>query len=154
MKKTYKLCLALLLASSCFAQPITSLTVENPPKVTIQRGQSAVVKLRAKITPGYHINSNKPHEEYLIPLRLLLGAEPLTVEAIKYPTPHDEKYSFSEKPLSVLTGDFDIAVTLKAPATLTPQMHVLVGKLRYQACSDTACLAPKTLEVRITADVR
>ncbi len=69
MKKISRLCSILLLASSCFAQPVTSLTVENPPKVTIQRGQSAVVKLRAKITPGYHINSNKPHEEYLIPLR-------------------------------------------------------------------------------------
>ncbi len=154
MKKIFWLCSTLLLASSCFAQPVTALVVEPPQKVLLTRGKSTTVKLHAKVTPGYHINSNTPHEDYLIPLRFTLAADPLSVEAIKYPTPHDEKYSFSEKPLSVLTGDFDILITLKVPTTIEPQMHVLVGKLRYQACSDTACLAPKTVEVRLTADIR
>jgi hypothetical protein len=132
----------LLLASSAFAQSTAPLTIEPPAKLTIERGKSTTLKLHGKIAPGYHVNSNKPHEDYLIP------------EAIKYPAGHDEKYTFSEKPLNVLTGDFDILITLKAPATLEPQMHVLLGKLRYQACSDKACLTPKTIEIRVTADVR
>ncbi|MFN8942669.1 MAG: protein-disulfide reductase DsbD domain-containing protein [Acidobacteriota bacterium] len=154
MKKISRLCLVFLLASSLYPQAITPLAIEPPAKVTIPRGKSATFKLQARIAAGYHINSNAPHEDYLIPLRLNLTASPLVVEAVKYPTPHDEKYSFSEKPLSVLTGDFFILVTLKAPENLEPQMHVLTGKLRYQACSDKACLTPKTLEFRLTADVR
>jgi hypothetical protein len=154
MKKIFWLCSALLLASSAFAQSVTALTVDPTPKFTVTRGKSTTVKIHAKIAPGYHVNSNKPHDEFLIPLRLTMTGDPLTVEFIKYPAGHDEKYEFSEKPLNVLTGEFDILVTLKAPETGDPQMHVLLGKLRYQACSDKACLTPKTLEVRLTADVR
>ncbi|WP_162179957.1 protein-disulfide reductase DsbD domain-containing protein [Bryobacter aggregatus] len=154
MKKTFLRCLAPLLLNSLFAQGINPVSVEPPQKIVIQRGQSATIKLQAKIEPGYHVNSNKPHEDYLIPLRMTLASDPLIVETVKYPVGHDEKYTFSEKPLNVLTGNFEVALTVKAPANLEPQMHVLLGKLRYQACSDKACLAPKTLEVRITADVR
>jgi thiol:disulfide interchange protein DsbD len=154
MKKISRLCSVFLLASSLYPQAINPLAIEPPAKLTISRGKSATFKLQARIAPGYHVNSNAPHEDYLIPLRLNLAASPLVVEAVKYPVPHDEKYSFSEKPLSVLTGDFFILVTLKAPDNLEPQMHVLTGKLRYQACSDKACLTPKTLEFRLTADVR
>jgi len=154
MKKTSSLCSALLLVSSCFAQTINPVTVDPPQKFLIERGKSVSFKIHAKIAPGYHVNSNKPNEDYLIPLRMNLAAEPLVVEIMKYPAGHDEKYSFSEKPLNVLTGDFDILITVKAPEKIEPQMHVLLGKLRYQACSDKACLTPKTLEVRVTADVR
>ena len=54
----------------------------------------------------------------------------------------------------MLTGNFEILVTVKAPENIEPQMHVMLGKLRYQACSDKACLIPKTIEVRVTADIR
>ncbi len=155
MKKTSTLCSALLaLSSVACAQSAGVLAVDPPAKIVVARGQSATLKIHAKVQPGYHANSNKPHEDYLIPLRLTLDAKPLEVASIQYPPGHDEKYAFSEKPLNVLTGDFEILVTLKAPATLQPQMHMLAAKLRYQACSDKACLTPKTVELRITADVR
>ena len=155
MKKTLWLCsVSLLLLSRLQGQTINPLSVEPPQKLVIQRGQSATIKLQARIDPGYHVNSNKPHEDYLIPMRLSLTADPLVVESVKYPAGHDEKYTFSEKPLSVVTGNFEVLVTIRAPQNIEPQMYVLLGKLRYQACSDKACLAPKTVEVRITADLR
>ena len=155
MKKTLWLCsVSLLLLSRLQGQTINPLSVEPPQKLIIQRGQSATIKLQARIDPGYHVNSNKPHEDYLIPMRLTFTADPLVVESVKYPAGHDEKYTFSEKPLSVVTGNFEVLVTIRAPQNIEPQMYVLLGKLRYQACSDKACLAPKTVEVRITADLR
>ena len=155
MKKTSWLCSAsLLLLNSLLGQIVNPLSVEPPQKLIIHRGQSATVKLHAKIDPGYHVNSNKPHEAYLIPMRMTLIADPLIVESVKYPVGHDEKYTFSEQPLSVVTGNFEVLVTIKAPQNIEPQMHVLLGKLRYQACSDKACLAPKTVEIHITADLR
>jgi len=154
MQKTLRLYWLALLASSLAAQSAGPLTVDAPQKIVIAKGQSASVKLHVKLAPGHHTNSNTPSEDYLIPLRFTMQAEPLVVESVVYPKGHDEKYSFSEKPLSVLTGDFDIIVKLTAPATAQSQMHVLVGKLRYQACTDKICLSPKTVEVRLTADVR
>lgn len=155
MQKTLRHCwLALLAASSLIAQSGGPLTVDAPQKVTIVQGQSATVKLHVKLAAGHHTNSNTPSEDYLIPLRFTMAADPLVLESVVYPKGHDEKYSFAEKPMSVLSGDFDILVKLKAPAGAQPQMHVLVGKLRYQACTDKMCLSPKTVEVRLTADVR
>lgn len=151
---------ALLLSSFCLASLACAqgvgnvVSVASPAKVNLVRGQSTVVKVRAKIAEGYHANSNKPHEDYLIPLRLTVEAKPLEVVNVAYPAGHDEKYSFSERPLNVLTGEFEIAVTLRAPAAAKPELYILPAKLRYQACSDRACLAPKTLTVNFTADVR
>jgi hypothetical protein len=139
---------------ACAQSPGNLMTVAPPPKVTIARGQSATVKLKGKIAPGYHANSNKPHEDYLIPLRLSVDAKPLEVASIVYPPGHDEKYSFSEKPLNVLTGEFEISLTLRAPAGINPELYIVPAKLRYQACSDNACYAPKTIDINITADVR
>ena len=59
------------------------------------------------VNAGYHVNSNKPNEDYLIPMRMTWQSDPLVVESVKYPAGHDETYTFSEKPLNVLTGNFD-----------------------------------------------
>ncbi len=46
-------------------------------KLTIQRGALGEVKITAQLQPGYHVNSNTPSEEYLIPLKLTWAKEPL-----------------------------------------------------------------------------
>lgn len=74
--------------------------------------------------------------------------------AVTYPKPHLQKYSFSDKPLSVITGEFDLLTELTAPAAAPKGGHTIVGKLRYQACNDKACLPPRTIEVRQPVEVR
>ena len=125
------------------------LSIADPPPVTVKRGGEAVLALRAKLLPGYHVNSNTPSDEYLIPLKLSWQAAPLEVIAVDFPDPVLEDYSFSDGKLSVFTGDFDIKTTFRAPATAPPGAHTITGKLSYQACSDKLCLPPKTLPVRV-----
>jgi hypothetical protein len=60
-----------------------------------------------------------------------------------------EKYQFSEKPLSVFTGDFKAQTKFKLISTGT-----VTGKLRYQACSDKACLPPRTIDLKLPVEVR
>ena len=89
---------------------------------------------------GYHVNSNKPNEEYLIPLKLTwtsLGA--LEGGTVTYPKPALEKYEFSEQPLSVYTGGFDLLANFKVAANAPAGPGAATGKLRYQACSNRAC---------------
>ncbi len=110
-------------------------------------------KLSVQVRSGYHINSNAPADEYLIPLRLNWTGAPLeTVETI-YPKPRMEKYSFSEKPLSVYTGDFELVTRFKVPASAAPGQTTLPAKLRYQACTDRMCLPPKTVDVSLPVEV-
>jgi DsbC/DsbD-like thiol-disulfide interchange protein len=130
------------------------LTVSPVAKVSAKRNESTPVRLTVKLKPGYHTNSNTPSEDYLIPLRLTWDAAPLATEAVKFPAPHLEKYEFSEKPLSVFTGDFAIETQFKAPANAPTGLGIAKGKLRYQACSLKACLPPKTVPVEFTYEIR
>jgi len=137
-----------------FAQGNSILTIVPPQKVVGKRNSELTAKLAVSLGAGYHINSNAPHETYLIPLKLTWTAAPLEVEAVAYPKPHDEKYQFSDQPLSVLTGNFEIATKFKVPADAASGPAILTGKLRYQACNNTMCFPPKTVEVKLPLDIQ
>ena len=104
---------------------------------------------------GYHVNSNTPSEEYLIPLKLTwTSTGALEGGAITYPKGALEKYEFSEKPISVYTGNFDLTATFKVAATAPAGPGAAVGKLKYQACSNRACFPPKTVDVNVSYQVQ
>lgn len=88
------------------------------------------------IVDGWHVNSNKPTEDFAIPTELVLDAD--NVE-LSYP-PHQMKaFEFTNgKPLAVFDGKFRIPFRAK----LKPGATVLAATLKYQACSDRVCLAP------------
>jgi len=147
--------LALLLAIPCSrAQSNGALSLAAPERLTIKRGSTGEVRLKAELRPGFHVNSNTPNDEFLIPLKLTWAKEPLDVEQITFPKPQLEKYDFSANPVSVFSGTFEIVTRFKAPPSATPGMAILAGKLRYQACNNKECLAPRTLDIRVTADVQ
>jgi thiol:disulfide interchange protein DsbD len=141
------------LASLASAQT-NPLTVDPPAKLSIKRGESSVLRLPVKMAAGYHVNSNTPAEDYIIPLRLTWDAKPLEVAEVTFPKPVMEKYAFSEKALSVYITDFAIETRFQAPANAQPGLAMALGKLRYQACTDKLCLPPKTIEVRLPIEIR
>jgi len=121
--------------------------------MTAKAGATAQAKLAVQLRSGYHVNSNTPSDEYLIPLRLTWSAGPLETVEVVFPKPQMEKYSFSEKPLSVYTGDFELLTRFKVAASAAPGPLTLTGKLRYQACNDRMCLPPKTVDVSLPVEV-
>ncbi len=130
------------------------LTVAPPRQITARRGQTFPAALRVELRGGFHVNSNAPADEYLIPLRLAWEVGPLQAVEVVFPKPRLEKYGFSPKPVSVFTGDFDIATNFRVAADAPTGLHLVKGKLRYQACNDKLCLPPKTLEVQLAVDIR
>lgn len=118
----------------------------------VKAGAAVDSALQFNLRPGYHVNSNTPSEDYLIPLKLTWNEGPLEAAGATFPKPETHKYSFSQKPLSVYTGDFEIVTHFKAKAT--PGVATMTGKLRYQACNDSMCLPPKTLEVKLDVEVQ
>lgn len=145
---------ALLFLPCLFAQSNPILTVQPPQKVVGKRNSEVAAKIAVALGAGYHVNSNQPHESYLIPLRLTWTPAPLTVESVNYPKAHDEKYQFSEQPLSVFTGNFEITTKFKVPANATGGFNILLGKLHYQACNNTMCFPPKTVEVKLPVEIQ
>jgi thiol:disulfide interchange protein DsbD len=130
------------------------LSIATSPRLTIQRGATAEYSLKAELQPGFHVNSNMPGDDYLIPIRLTWNKDPLEAEQVTYPKPQMEKLSFSPNPISVYTGTFEIATRFKAPPSAMPGMAFMNGKLRYQACNNKECLPPRTVDVRVTLDIQ
>ncbi len=122
-------------------------------RVHAQRGKSFEQKLTLKLAPGYHVNSDAPGDPYLIPLRLTWNKGPIEAGAIRYPAAERRKFPFSDQPVAIFSGSFDVVTTFQTPAN-APDMGLVSGKLRYQACNDRECLQPKTVNVQFSVDVR
>jgi hypothetical protein len=136
------------------AQSSPQLAVTPPEQVTVKRGSAATVKVTAALSDGFHLNSHTPAEDYLIPLSLKWAPGAVEAGDIVYPKPQMLKVPFSEKPLSVLTGKFEITTQFKAAASAAPGPATVTGKLRYQACNDKSCFPPKTLDVKVPVEVQ
>jgi hypothetical protein len=106
------------------------------------------------ISSGYHINSNRPSESYLIATALKLDKLPgLTLGPVVYPKGQLKKFGFSDKPLSVYEGRAVMKFPVTASAALATGSHSIHAKLTVQACNDEACLQPKTIDVEIPFEV-
>ncbi|MGA2721058.1 MAG: protein-disulfide reductase DsbD domain-containing protein [Bryobacteraceae bacterium] len=146
---------ALLCLPPLFAQSSGYLTVGEPQKVAGKRNASVQAKIPVSVRPGYHVNSNTPTDEYLIPLKLTwVSAGALESGSVAYPKPSMEKYEFAEKPLSVFTGNFELVANFKVAANAPAGPGAAVGKLRYQACNERACFPPKTAEVTVPYQIQ
>ena len=145
--------LAAFLAASG-AQDSPLLTATPPQKVTAGRNATVEARVSVHVRSGYHANSNTPNEDYLIPLRLRWESGPLAAVDVVYPKPEEKSYPFSTKPVSVFTGAFDVVTRFKVDGSAPAGPGVLVGKLRYQACSEDTCYRPATLEIRLPYEIR
>jgi thiol:disulfide interchange protein DsbD len=115
--------------------------------VAVKRGVEVNSALRVEVQPGFHVNSNAPKDEFLIPLKLTWTSGPLQAQSISYPTPEDIKVG--NETLSVFTGEFNIDTRFKVPANIPHGAAAMTGKLRYQACNNRECFRPVTLDVRL-----
>jgi hypothetical protein len=128
--------------------------VTAPEKIVARKGEVVSADFIIAVKDGYHVNSNTPADEYLIPLKLTFPEGPAQVVDVVYPKPQMEKFQFSEKPVSVFQGSFKTHAKLKISPQAAAGTSTLVGKLRYQACNDRMCLPPRTLELKIPLEIR
>lgn len=116
-------------------------------KTRLKPGTSSKIVLLFQLEDKWHINSNKPLDEFLVPTQLSLEeSEVVSIQKIVYPEPKLVKLSFSEEPLSVFEGEFLIGVEIKISDSISAGESIQIPfALRYQACDDKQCLPPKTL---------
>ncbi|MFZ0199466.1 MAG: protein-disulfide reductase DsbD domain-containing protein [Candidatus Sulfotelmatobacter sp.] len=135
--------------------PIPSITIAPVPLTTAQRTKATIVDLNFRVPPGYHINSNTPKSEFLIPTALKMDLPTdIILGKIEYPAGEDMSFPFSpDEKLSVYTGDFTIAVAVHPLHSVVPGKYEMHGVLRYQACDNAACYPPKMLPVRFEVKV-
>ena len=117
-------------------------------------GSSFELAVVVDVAPGWHINSNNPLDEFLVPSDLVFDEkEGITYGEVIYPEPILQKFSFSESELSTYEGKFVFGVK----ATLAPDFPVgdtvISSRLIYQACDDQSCLPPAEISIEIPVKV-
>lgn len=146
----------LTLVSCCFpiqSQSSGHLQAGAVQKVVGKRGEAVQAKIPVSIDAGFHVNSNKPSQEYLIPLSLSwTSAGALQPGAVVFPKPNTEKVG--DLDLSVFTGKFDLLANFKVAANASAGPGSALGKLRYQACNSNTCFPPKTIDVTVPYQVQ
>ena len=146
--------LLLALAGSAGAQDLSAPPVKAKQYVVydseaqvLPAGRRAVLELRFRVLPGFHVNSHAPKSELLLPTKVELAPETgVKVSAAEYPA--GVPFSFAVDPtdkLDVYAGNFVVRVPVVAAAGA----HELKGSLVYQACNNAACYPPKTLAVDV-----
>lgn len=126
---------------------LSSITVETYPDRLV-KGEQGFVAVRVKMKDGFHVNSESPSEDYLVPTKVVFEDHPaLEVERYLYPDPIRKKVFFSEKPLELFPEEFRVIVEFRVTGAITYPLS-LKGKLFYQACNDINCLAPSEAELK------
>src|ERR1700733_1267059 len=85
----------------CVLLPILCLPLSAPAQqnkiavvpadaITVKRGAMATQTLKTVVLTGFHVNSDKPKDEFLIPFKLTWTG-PLETKAINYPKPEEVK---------------------------------------------------------------
>lgn len=121
-------------------------------RIVLAPDQPAGFVLRFRIAPGFHINAadpgDGPEAEDLVALRVhMLNGDGVRVFA-EYPEgiPYGK-----DGAIRVLSGEFEIPVVLERSGEWTGRP--LIG-VTYQACTEDACLRPRTVELDVAIDRR
>jgi thiol:disulfide interchange protein DsbD len=111
-------------------------------------GAGAVVELR--IAPGWHVNAHDPKDKFLIPTTVdVTPPAGMRAGAVRYPDAVEKSLAFATgKTLRLYEGTVRIEAPLDGMATDGTPIR---AKVRYQACDDTTCLPPKTVELTAAA---
>jgi DsbC/DsbD-like thiol-disulfide interchange protein len=102
------------------------------------------------IPSGYHVNSNRPLENFLVATQLKIEApNGLRIGPVVYPRALMRNFQFSKTKLSVYEGRAVMSFNVTAPANAATSSVELKGRLRYQSCNNALCFPPKTQEVSL-----
>ena len=101
------------------------------------------VLLRLKIAEGWHVNANPASLEFLIPTRVAAVRVDTRI-GVEYPAGSRYHPRFSPEPLSVYADEVEIEVRSDTPLPAGEKLA-----LTFQACDESTCLPPETLELAV-----
>ncbi len=119
-------------------------------KKGIHAGDTFKVALLVQISPGWHIHAHELLDDFLIPTDFAIEEEEkISISKYYYPDPISEKFDYSDNELQIYDGDTLIGALVKTEKDLSPGTHKMKALFQYQACDDSSCAAPKTIELEI-----
>ncbi|NJD21703.1 MAG: protein-disulfide reductase DsbD [Melioribacter sp.] len=145
----------LVVISFCvsFAQSQLVTVKLEKNNLKVKAGTELKVLLNASIQNGWHINSDKPNDEFLIPTTIKSGNKSFPVSKIVYPKPDERKLAISEKPVSVFENDIKIELTFTTSKTTASGKYKIPIQFGYQGCNDQTCMPPTSITAELVIEV-
>jgi len=116
-------------------------------------GQRVHAAFRLTIAQGWHVNSHRPTQDYLIPTTVELKAGPAIAGSVTYPEGESVALPFSKEAMSVYRG----TVWFHLPAEIAPDApsgpDQLVFEVVTQPCDDRRCLAAQIHALSLPVEV-
>ena len=148
--------LGLVLTFSAVAATAAAQTGQPSPAVlspyvaatAVKPGESVRLALRVVVPEGQHLQADRPRDPTLIPTFLWIDQSVAKVREVVFPQTTDFRVEGLPDLLAVFEHEFTIGVEAVVPATQPPGRLVIPARLRYQACNDKVCFAPRTVETR------
>ena len=123
-------------------------------KASVAAGETLRLALDVKVPAGLHLQADRPRDKTVIPARLALKTPAgLTFVDVTFPPSTTFRLIGFDEPLDVFEGDFAVGASVAIDKTHGPGSVTLPGTFRYQACDDTTCFNPVTVETSWTFDV-
>lgn len=123
-------------------------------KGTVSRGATARGSVVLSIPGGLHVNSNSPNSKYAIPTVVKVSGAGVTLGNVSYPRGKNRKFSFSDETINIYEGRVVFGFNVTVPKGFRGNTIKINATVKYQACTDEVCYAPKTKEITLTARVR
>ena len=160
MIKIFSLFVILLIPVTFYSNPVPPQSAAGinvsgsvaPDKV--KKGRTVRASVVIDIPSGLHVQSNKPHDKFLVPTKLDVETPSgMQVGPVSYPRPVMRKLKFSKGNVAVYEGRATLRFNVTVPANYSGGSGEIKGKLRFQACDDESCFPPVTREVKMWLNV-
>ena len=111
-------------------------------------GDTCEIILLLKIADGWHINTNPPRPDFVIPTSFTLKSKFQTkLVEVKYPKGKEFKLPGLDEPLHVYEQQVALWGKLAVPLDAAGRNEQIQLEVSYQPCNDQRCLAKKTLRL-------
>jgi hypothetical protein len=147
---------ALFIPSLVLAQGSSpAIAVAPIATVVVARGGKAPLNIELQVNKGFHVNSNKPNDELLMPTVVHLNPpEGIMIMNIQYPEAEQLALPFmGNDKLSVYSGHFAVTAEVRVPKTAALGTLRVHGDVKFQACDNRQCFPPKTTPLEFDVKV-
>ncbi len=145
-------CILSTIVASASAQEFNMNAME-PPEASMHYSEGALsenseITVDIVIPDNWHVNANVAADEFLKPSSIEIAARGIGFGEPKWPEPIKEYNEVLEFENLVFKGHFQIKIPVKAVADGYDSLTTN-ATFHYQACDNSICLAPASVDIRI-----
>ncbi len=152
----------LLFITTVILQPLNlfaTLVPQSAPQIGVSgslsqgkthRGRTVRASFGMDIPSGYHVNSNRPLEKFLIPTQLTVEApKGIRIGPVSYPRAVSRNFKFSKNRVAVYEGRATMQFNVTVPGNFASGSAEIKVRVKYQSCNEDVCFPPQTREISL-----